>query len=119
MVTKLPTKQYQMHTTTKIHGKNNRTMIFQDLGKILERSWKDLGKILERSWKDSGKIVERSWKDLGKILERSWKDLGKILERSWKDIGKIFQVPRNLARFTNVGLPSSIPTLVVLTQSEK
>ena len=48
----LPIKQYQMHTTLKIHGKNNLTM---------------------------------------------------ILPKSWQDLSKIFQVPGNLARFTNVG----------------
>ena len=42
-------------------------------------------------------------------------NLTMILPRSWQDLSKIFQVLGNLARFTNVGLPSSIPTLVVLT----
>ena len=35
-----------------------------------------------------------------------------ILPKSWQDLGKI---PENLARFTNVGLQSSISVLVVHT----
>ena len=38
-----------------------------------------------------------------------------LRKQSYHDLAKIFQVLGNLARFTNVKLPSSIPMLVVLT----
>lgn len=78
-----------------IHNKNRLVYIFfwTNIGKLKNIGiiWEHVGKIVEKYRNNIGRILVKCWKNIGKILEKYWKSIGKILEKYWKSIGKILE----------------------------